>query len=77
MIGQGFVRSTIDKCLYTHRHGDRTTHALIYVDDIMLIGNDKEFRTSVKRNLNIKFKRITQQTENDIVFLGMCYRIAL
>jgi hypothetical protein len=71
MLEQGFIRSNIDKCLYTHRQGDRITHALIYVDDIMLLGNDKEFRTSIKRNLATKFKRITQQSENDIVFLGM------
>ena len=66
-----FERSNIDKCLYTRRDGDKVTHALVYVDDILLIGNDKAFRTSIKRKLSNRFKRITQQTENDIVFLGM------
>ncbi len=66
-----FERSNIDKCLYTRRDGNKVTHALVYVDDILLIGNDKAFRTSIKRKLSDRFKRITQQTENDIVFLGM------
>jgi len=71
MVSMGFVRSEIDKCLFTRKIGDLVTHALVYVDDILLIGNDAVFRTQCKQALVTKFKKITEQPTNSLTFLGM------
>jgi hypothetical protein len=71
LINTGFARSLMDKCLYTRRDGNLVTHALVYVDDILLVGNDTKFRLRCKTELRSRFKNITEQPLNNIVFLGM------
>jgi hypothetical protein len=71
LINTGFARSLMDKCLYTRRDGNLVTHALVYVDDILLVGNDAKFRLRCKTELRSRFKNITEQPLNNIVFLGM------
>ncbi len=45
LLDLGFSRSTLDKCLYFRNVGGED--ALVYVDDILLVGNDQVTRTSV------------------------------
>jgi hypothetical protein len=71
MMSISFIRSNIDKCMYTYRSGSQITHALVYVDDILLIGNDPAHRADVRRLLRDKFHNITEQQTNKITFLGM------
>jgi hypothetical protein len=71
LTNTGFTRSNMDKCLYTHRAGNLVTHALVYVDDILLVGNDTIFRQHCKTELKERFHNITEQPLNDITFLGM------
>ena len=71
MTDMKFKRSEIDKCLYIFRDGDKVTYALVYVDDILFIGNDAAFRNLCKLALAKKFKKITEQSTNSLIFLGM------
>ena len=71
MTEMKFKRSEVDKCLYIFRDGDKVTYALVYVDDILFIGNDATFRNLCKLALVAKFRKITEQPTNSLTFLGM------
>ena len=40
--GLGFTRSKVDDCVYFRLIGDRVIYLVLYVDDMLLVGNDKE-----------------------------------
>jgi len=40
--GLGFTRSKVDHCVYFKLIGDRVIYLVLYVDDMLLVGNDKE-----------------------------------
>ena len=40
--GLGFNRSKADHCVYFKLIGDRVIYLVLYVDDMLLVGNDKE-----------------------------------
>ena len=40
--GFGFTRSKADQCVYFKLIGDRVIYLVLYVDDMLLVGNDKE-----------------------------------
>eukprot|EP00253_Pinus_taeda_P002960 PITA_02960 len=40
--GIGFTRSKADHCVYFELIGDRVIYMVLYVDDMLLVGNDKE-----------------------------------
>eukprot|EP00253_Pinus_taeda_P031537 PITA_31537 len=40
--GLGFTRSKADHCVYFKLIGDRVIYVVLYVDDMLLVGNDKE-----------------------------------
>lgn len=71
LINIGYTRSKIDKCLYFRNNGKKTTYALVYVDDILLVGNDSDFRASTIAQITNKFLTISRQPVNDVQFLGM------
>ena len=71
LLDLGFTRSTLDKCLYSHKVNGKIAYALVYVDDIFLVGNDKAYRESIINSIQAKFKKITRQPLNNVVFLGM------
>ena len=50
--------------------GDLVTHAIVYVDDILFIGNDAAFCAICKQALVAKFKNITEQIQTLLRFLG-------
>jgi hypothetical protein len=42
MLGLGFTRSKEDHCVYSKLIGDHLIYFVLYVDDMLLIGNNKE-----------------------------------
>lgn len=42
LLNNGFMRSDIDKCLYTYSSGGATMMILIHVDDLLVISNNQE-----------------------------------
>jgi hypothetical protein len=71
LLQLGYTRSNIDKCLFSHRDGDKITYLLLYVDDILIAGNDPIFRTHTINSIESRFDKISRQPVNDVVFLGM------
>ena len=71
LIDLGFQRSTIDKCLYSRTVDGKVTLACIYVDDIFLAGNDDGFRSHAIRTIEARFKKISRQSLNNVLFVGM------
>jgi hypothetical protein len=48
MLGLGFTRSKDDHCVYFKLVGDRLIYLVLYVDDMLLIGNDKDIIQNMK-----------------------------
>jgi hypothetical protein len=44
----GFIRSKDDHCVYFKLIGDHFIYLVLYVDDMLLIGNNKEIIQDVK-----------------------------
>jgi hypothetical protein len=55
MLGLGFTRSKEDHCVYSKLIGDHLIYLVLYVDDMLLIGNNKEIIQDVKTQLSSKF----------------------
>ena len=67
--GLGFTRSKVDHCVYFKLIGDRVIYLVLYVDDMLLVGNDKEIIQDLKTELSSKFYMKDLGAENYI--LGM------
>ena len=46
--GLRFTRSKADHCVYFKLIGDRVIYLVLYVDDMLLVGNDKEIIQDLK-----------------------------
>ena len=55
ILGLGFVRSKVDHCVYSKQVGDHFINIVLYVDDMLLIGNNKDVIKEVKSQLSSKF----------------------
>jgi hypothetical protein len=55
MLGLGFTRSKEDHCVYFKLIGDHLIYLVFYVDDMLLVGNNKEIIQDVKTQLSSKF----------------------
>eukprot|EP00253_Pinus_taeda_P036630 PITA_36630 len=53
--GLDFTRSKEDHCVYFKLIGDRVIYLVLYVDDMSLIGNDKEIIHDLKTQFSSKF----------------------
>ena len=51
----GFTKSKEDHCVYFKLIGDRVIYLVLYVDDMLLIENDKEIIQDLKTQLFSKF----------------------
>ena len=67
--GLGFTRIKEDQCVYFKLIGDHVIYLVLYVDDMLLIGNDKEIIKDLKTQLFSKFDMKDLGAENYI--LGM------
>ena len=52
VTGLGFIKSKEGSCLYMKLSGSSIVFLILYVDDILLIGNDVSMLNSVKESLN-------------------------
>jgi hypothetical protein len=55
MLGLGFIRSKVGQFMYFKLIGYHLIYLLLYVYDMLLIGNDKEIIQDVKTQLSSKF----------------------
>jgi hypothetical protein len=69
MLGFGFTRSKEDHCVYFKLIGDHLIYLVLYVDDMVLIGNKKETIRDVETQLSSKFYMKDLDASNFI--LGM------
>ena len=53
--GLGFTRRKEDQSVYFKLIGDCVIYLVLYVDDMLLIGNDKEIIQDLKTQLFLKF----------------------
>ena len=51
----GFIQTFEEACIYKKVSGSSIAFLILYVDDILLIGNDTEFLNSIKGYLNKNF----------------------
>ena len=55
IFGLGFVRSKVDHCVYSKKAGNHFIYVVLYVDDMLLVGNNMDFIKEVKSQLYSKF----------------------
>ena len=53
--GLRFVRSKVDHCVYYKQVGEHFIYVVLYVDDMLLVGNNMEVIKEVKLQLSSKF----------------------
>ena len=51
----GFIQNFGEACIYKKVSGSSVAFLILYVDDILLIGNDTKFLNSIKGYLNKNF----------------------
>jgi hypothetical protein len=51
----GFIRTDEESCVYKKFSGSAKTFLILYVDDILLIGNDLIFLSEIKVSLKKSF----------------------
>ena len=71
LIENGFIRSEVDKCLFSKTVGEKITHVAVYVDDLLMVGNNEAEIESLTEKLRGRFKEITVQEGKNISFVGM------
>ena len=54
-MGLGFTRSKADHCVYFKLIGDCVIYLVLYADDMLLVGNDREIIQKLKTQLFSKF----------------------
>jgi hypothetical protein len=69
MLGNGFTRRKEDHYVYFKLVGDHLIYLILYVDDMLLIGNEKEIIQEVKTKFSSKFDMKDLSAANFI--LGM------
>ena len=55
LVSWGFVRSTIDVCLYTYQSGNLVLWVLVYVDDILIADNCSKLRARFVADISKRF----------------------
>jgi hypothetical protein len=55
ILGLGFVRSKVDHCVYSKKEGGCFIYVVLYVDDMLLVGNNMDVIKEVKMQLSSKF----------------------
>jgi hypothetical protein len=55
ILGLGFVRSRADHCVYSKQVGNHFIYVVLYVDDMLLVGNNMDVIKEVKSQLSSKF----------------------
>jgi hypothetical protein len=55
ILGLGFVRSRVDHCVYSKQAGNHFIYVVLYVDDMLLVGNNMDVIKEVKSHLSSKF----------------------
>ena len=63
----GFIQTYVEACIYKKVSGSSIAFLILYVDDILLIGNDIEFLYSIKGYLNKSFSQV-QGVDYDEIF---------
>jgi hypothetical protein len=55
ILGLGFVRSRVDHYVYSKQFGNHFIYVVLYVDDMLLVGNNMDVIKEVKSQLSSKF----------------------
>ena len=71
LTSQGYVRSEVDKCLFSKVVGDTISHLAIYVDDILIVSNSDTEVDIITLALETRFGTITIQEGVSMSFVGI------
>jgi len=55
ILGLGFVRRRVDHCVYSKQVCNQLIYVVLYVDDMLLVGNNMDVIKKVKSQLSSKF----------------------
>ena len=69
--GLGFIKSKEDHCVYFKLIGDCVIYLVLYVDDMLLVGNEKEIIQDFKTQFSSKFDMKDLAATNYILGMEM------
>jgi hypothetical protein len=72
ILGMGFVRSRVDHCVYSKQVGNHFIYGVLYVNDMLLVGNNLDVIKEVKSRLSSNFDMKDLRDANYI--MGMDYK---
>jgi hypothetical protein len=75
--GFRFIQNTEESCIYKKMSGSSVSFLVLYVDDILLIGNDVQILNSVKEYLNNNFSMKDMSEAAYILGIKICAFIML
>jgi hypothetical protein len=58
ILGSGFVRSKVYHCIYSKEEGGHFIYVALYIDNMLLIGNNMNAIKEVKKQLSSNFDMI-------------------
>lgn len=56
LIGCGFMQCQTDSCIYMRRHRDSLIIVAVYVDDLLILYNNLEWKDELKHHLTTQFR---------------------
>jgi hypothetical protein len=59
ILSLGFVRSKVDHCVYSKKEGGHFIYVTLYVDDMLLVGNNMDAIKEVNIQLYMKYLNVT------------------
>ncbi len=59
----GCIRSKIEPCLYIYKKNTDIIYTIVYVDDILMTGNNNRLLDKLQQHLSKSFKKVTNQGE--------------
>ena len=72
LVDSGYKRSKIDACLFSKAEvTGEVTYVLVYVDDILVLGNEDQHCIEVKQVLANNFESITEKAGDKLSFIGL------
>jgi hypothetical protein len=67
----GYVRSTMDSCLFAKHVDGEVCYILVYVDDMLVCSSSEALETEVEQVLVKEFHGVTSREGDNLSFLGM------
>jgi hypothetical protein len=75
LLGQDYIKSVKDPCVFYKFEGQDHNYIFLYVDDMLMISNSLEMQDSICDAMDLTYGKLTRGLGGTISFLGMRIRV--